>query len=53
MSDNTKPMTATEIRQNWDRFNEQPEVKAVNEAFDKIRRAIFKPLIKRAKELIG
>ncbi len=48
-----KPMTATEIRQNWARFNEQPEVVAANEAIDKIRQAIFLPLIRRVEQLLN
>ncbi len=53
MGDNTKPMTATEIRQNWVRFNEQPEVVAANKAFGKVSDAVLLPLIKRMKQLLG
>jgi hypothetical protein len=53
MSENQeKTLTATEIRQNWDRFNKLPETIAVNKAIDKVRQAILCPLIKRAEKLL-
>lgn len=47
-----EPMTATEIKQNWARFDKLPEVVAANKAMNKVKNAIFLPLIKRAKQLL-
>ena len=47
-----KPITATEIKQNRERFLEEPETIAVTKAFGRLQDAVFGPLIKRMKQIL-